>query len=261
MDSTSIAFRLEFRLTMKQIIILSLLIFASIAESTIAQISPEARAIIDRFNEVTGGSSTKSSIQNVIYTGHWSMAEREIKGPAKIIIEDGSLFVMILEIPEVGVIRNCYVDGQGWVENPMSGVQKLNGTEFENMGKSAILFPENNIDTYYKKASLQETSSPDTLRVYLEDEKGYSETWDLDSQTGFLNSVQTVIDAGVRGSFKTALDLFDYQMKDGILFPHRLEWNTPAYQVSIIIDEVLLNTTIDKDNYQYPATLAEQPNQ
>lgn len=223
-----------------------------IAKLGASQISVDAQAIIDRYNLVTGGTESKQSIRSVIYEGTWEMLERELSGNARIYIQNTEIFGFFLEVPDVGTIKNCFAHGKAWVENPFTGTQGLEGSEFEQMGKSAIIFPETQIETFYRSAQIQEHLDPSRIKLLLEDKKGYQETWFFDASTGYLSEIQTIIDSGVQGSYLTRLLLSDYQPYGEILYPRTLIWHTPAYQVEIRIDSILVDAEIPEHLFQPP---------
>ena len=222
-----------------------------------AQISPEALSVIERYNRITGGTESKQSITSIIYEGTWDMPEREISGPATIYIQDGEIFGLFLEIPDVGTIKNCFAHGKAWVENPFMGTQGLKGTEFEQMGKSSVIFPEIDVDRIYAFAQIQEHRDANLTKLLLKDKKGEEETWWFDTQTGLLSEIQSVMDAGVQGSFIISLKYSNYQPFGDLLLAHTFTWHTPAYEVEIRVTHIQTNAEIPVHLFQPPAEASE----
>ncbi len=223
----------------------------------IAQISTEALSVIERYNRITGGAESKRNITSIIYEGTWDMPEREIFGPATIYIQDGEIFGLFLEIPDVGTIKNCFAHGKAWVENPFMGTQGLQGTEFEQMGKSSVIFPEIAMDRIYAYAQIQEHRDPNLTKLLLKDKNGEEETWWFDPRTGLLSEIQSVMDAGVQGSFIISLKYGNYQPFGDLLLAHTFTWHTPAYEVEIRVTNIRINAEIPVHLFQPPTEASE----
>jgi len=229
---------------------LTVLVFSATAE-----ITPEARTIIDAYNSATGGTEAKNKISIIHYRGQWEMPQQGIKGSSHLWIENKKSFAMILDIPEFGTMKTCSSQGISWTEQPTTGVQSLDKAQAQHMAKAAILFPEIEIDQHYESASVQESSDLDRSVLLMVDKDGREETWVFDNKTSYLIEVKMAIDEGVRGRFTMASRYGDYREVEGVFLPNLISQITPVFEINITTEKIELNPEIPNHIFQIPDEL------
>lgn len=242
--------------------IVTVLILTVLAHSVTAEITPEARAIIDAYNSATGGTEAKKKISKILYKGQWEMPQQGIKGSSHLWIENKKSFAMILDIPEFGTMKTCSSQGISWTKHPATGVQSLDKAQAQQMAKAAILFPEIEIDQHYESASVQESSDLDKSALRMIDKDGREETWVFDNKTSYLVEVKMAIDEGVRGSFNISSRYGDYREIKGVYLPNSISQMTPVFELNIVTEEIELNPDIPSDIFKIPdelTSVAPQP--
>ena len=220
-----------------------------------AEISEQAREIMEAYNQATGGTEAKKGIERIHYSGRWEIPDREIEGPCNLWIEEGEKVALLIDIPDLGTIKNCYVDGIGWVEHPQMGAHQMDERQANQTLQSALIFPEANIDKYYQSGEVQESPDPSTDVLRLIDYNGDAQTWVFDKNTFLLKETTIVIDEGVRGSFKTVQRLDNYREIKGILYPLSLVWKNPANELHVELSEIELNPVIPGHIFQMPEVI------
>ncbi len=216
------------------------------------QISPEARAVIDAYNEATGGIEAKKAIRTLIHTGEWELKEQGIKGPMTVYYKHPGTVATVTEIPEVGTIRACITDGVAWEDNSITGFRNLEGTELQQATKDACLFPETKLEELYSKAVLNETRSDGLQPVLLIDKDGLEETWYFDPMTHYLTEIERVLDAGVRGSYRIKVKVGEYLPAGNVTIPHYSETSTPAFTMVTRFEKTEINTGIPDYIFKKP---------
>jgi len=235
-----------------KIIPILIAIWASIATLLTAQISPEAKAIIDDFNEATGGISAKNSVNTMIQIGTWEMVGQNIKGPMTQYYKLPDSFVAMMDIPDVGTVKSCYTEGTAWEDNSITGFRTLEDTELQQAAKDSCLFPEAHIEDFYNRIMVQEPRGDGMLTLLLIDKDGFEETWYFDPFTHYLNEVHRVLDAGARGSYQITVKMTNYQPVGDLVLPHVIETSTPAFKVITRTEKTEINAEIPAYIFKRP---------
>lgn len=230
----------------------------SIATVCYGEVSPEARAIINAYNEATGGTEAKKAISRIHYQGQWEMPEQGIGGLSHLWIENKKSFAMILDIPGFGIAKTCSSNGMNWTEHPSTGVKSLDESQAQEMAKTSLLFPETEIDEHYKSATVQESSDLETSVLRMIDYNDRVETWIFDKKTAYLIEVKVAIDEGVRGSFTVSSKYGDYREIGGIMLPNSILQITPVFELNIITDQIELNPEIPGHIFEVPSELTSK---
>jgi hypothetical protein len=157
-----------------------------------------------------------------------------------------------MDIPDIGTMKSCFTDGVAWEENPITGFRTLQGTELQQAGKDAVLFPETNMTAHYNQATLGELRSDGLVALHLIDKQGMEETWFFDPLTHFLVEVQQTLDAGVRGSYRVRVTTSEYLPVGDLMIPHIIETSTPAFKVLVNLQETRINAEIPEYVFKKP---------
>jgi len=231
----------------------ALIIALVFATQVIAQISPEAKSVIDKFVEATGGYESKNRVESIVYTGTYGMPMQGIEASITLYMKRPSKMAMTLEIPHIGQIRSGFDGEQGWELNPVTGFRLIEGSELEQLAKQSSLFPEIEIEKHYQTAERLEDDKDGKIILNMVAHNEMSETWVIDPETHFLISTRMMIDAGVQGSFPVNIEMMDYTEVDGIKLPFLTTTSNPAFSVEIMVDTVKFNAEIGDEIFQVPA--------
>lgn len=87
---------------------------------------PSAKAIFDRFVEVTGGAAAYESLTSQVSSGTLEITAAGLKGQLQSFTRPG-LQRTVIELPGVGLIESGVKDGVAWENNPITGPQVLSG--------------------------------------------------------------------------------------------------------------------------------------
>ena len=232
--------------------IVPILTFTSLAISAQAEITPEARAIIDAYNTATGGTEAKEQISRVHFSGRWEMPEQGIAGKSELWIENNKSFAMFLDVPEFGTMKTLSTQGYSWTETPSTGVKKIDEESAPYTKRMSCLFPELDIDKNYQSATVQESSDLEKVALRMIDHDGQLETWIFDRKTSFLVEVRISIDEGVRGSFTVSSSYGDYREIGGIWLPNSIIQKTSVFELNISTEAIELNPIIPNHVFQLP---------
>ncbi len=217
-----------------------------------AQISPEAQALIEAYNEATGGTEAKQAISSLIQIGTCEMPNEGITCQMTIYIRRPSSYAMIMEIPDIGTIQSAFEDGDAWENNSITGFRTLEGTELQQAAKDSVIFPETQIADYYQKATVGEARSDGMIPVLLIDHDGMEETWYFDPLTNYLVEVHQMLDAGVRGSYRIKATMRNYAPVGALMMPSEVETSTPAFSLINRVERTEINTDIPDYVFRKP---------
>ncbi len=217
-----------------------------------AQISPEAQALIDAYNEATGGTEAKNAVSTMIQLGTCEMANEGITCQMTIYLKRPKSYAMIMEIPDIGTIQSAFEDGVAWENNSITGFRTLEGTELQQAAKDSVIFPETDIEQYYQKGTVQEARSDGMIPVLLIDHDGMEETWFFNPLTHYLVEVHQVLDAGVRGSYRIKAKMQNYQPVGDLMIPMEVETSTPAFSLTNRVEQTEINTEIPDYVFRKP---------
>jgi hypothetical protein len=111
---------------------------------------PAARAIVDRYVEVTGGRDLHAKHTSRRALGKVSMPAQGVEGDVEILAARPDLLRLRMTLPGVGEILSGYDGKVGWSVNPLTGPMLLEGKALEQTKADADFDSSLHSDTKFK---------------------------------------------------------------------------------------------------------------
>jgi zinc protease len=222
--------------------------------ATPAKVDPAAKAVLERYLEVTGGRAKYEAIKTrhitmkTEFVGQGLVANMSIKQslPDKIVSKT--------EIAGIGTMEQALVDGIGWSRNPMEGLRILEGKEleqlrFQGMSELANLNPEKIFSSIELKGETV-VDGKTFVEVSLDGPTGKI-LQQYDKATGLLASMSMTV-TSPQGDLEVVSKLSDYKEVGGVLWPHTTEASVGPMVIKSTLVNVQINPAFDADTFKIP---------
>ena len=228
---------------------------------------PEAREVIDRSIEATGGEDVIRQVESIRMTGSFGMMGME--GPMTILSATrGGQPAMkaTIEIPGMGQVVQGLVDGTGYSSDPMQGARLTEEAETASFKEQADPQSAIKVDEYnksYKTVGRDEVDGTPVVVVEFVDQQDntsrvyYATEGELAGLPVRADSTQ----ASPMGEIATTTRMTDYrevQTEAGpMMQPFKIEVSAAGQQQVITLEQIEVNPELDADALEPPAEVKE----
>ena len=147
-----------------------------------------------------------------------------------------------------------------WAQNPMAGMAKPTKKDADETKEAAKEQFEDDLIDYAAKGhtveldpKTEEMDGTKCYKVTLKRKQGDEKIYFMDAENAIIVAVRSFAQTGpMKGQ---AVDMFmsDYKEVDGLMIPHTMEQKVGGQTaVTIKMDKVELNPTLDKDLFSFP---------
>ncbi|MEM7453135.1 MAG: hypothetical protein AAF456_02160 [Planctomycetota bacterium] len=224
-----------------------------------AQDLPSANDIIEMNIESMGGRAALEAVSSMAST-----ASMTIPGPGgdmQVTVEvkqSGEKFLMQMELPGMGSMRQGSNGEVYWMENPMMGAQILEGNEMEAAKQRfSTMFPQLGWSEYDGEISVTGKESVDGTDCYVvvfTPAEGPATTRYFNAENG-----QTVKEAVTQESpmGPVTMETFpsDYRDVNGLMLPFMNTTVAPQGEMEVTFDEYQINLEIDDSVFVLPENI------
>lgn len=232
---------------------------APAASSQPAADLPSAKAITDRFIEVTGGRAAYEKLTNRTATGKFEIPQMGLSAKLRMVQAAPNKMRFIVEADNIGTIDSGTNGDLAWETSQMTGPRILSDAERDQSMRSAIFNSELHLaETYTKMETIgsEEVDGHTYYKVQLTPSSGFPVVNFYDKETGLLvkNQTKAIVQGG-----EVTVESFssDWKEVDGIKMAHVTSVKAMGVERRIVIDKVEQNVTLPADAFEPPAEVKE----
>ena len=218
-----------------------------------SEITNEAEAVIQAFNEATGGLEEKLKIKNWVQMCRIKMLDRDVDEQLTYYQERPNKLATILDLPGGGRSHVGFNGEVGWDNSDRTGFVLIEGSELVKLAKDSVMFPETDIAKHYKIAERLEDRDDGTIVISLIDFDDHEEKWSFDPLSHLLVKKELMIDAGEDKIVPVVTKLSSYRKAGNVLVPFKQVTTNPAFGLILMIDSIQVNTEIPESIFEHPS--------
>jgi len=216
---------------------------------------PTIDQVLDKYVKALGGKAAIQRPTSVQFKGNFEVPAFNASGTFERYGKAPNKFVVIIDIPGLGVIQQGYNGEVGWSQEPQTGLRDLTGVELAQIKREADMYREIKLKELYPKMVVKGKDKVVDHDVYLVEAtptEGGLEKLYFDAQTGLM--VRTDLEAETpQGKQPIEVYLEDYKEVEGLKLPLTLRQVAPAVSFVIKITEVKFNVPVDESKFNKPA--------
>ena len=225
---------------------------------------PTADDIIEKHLAAMGGRAALAKLESRIATGSIVVTTQgmELAGAVEIYVKAPNMArsYATLDLSQVGgtemtVDQRC--DGKtAFARNSMQGDRDITGNQLQNMQNASFptpLLKYKDAGAKTELAGKDKVGMRDAIVLQYTPKAGSSSRHYFDAETYLLlRTVMKVDMPELGGEIEQTSDLSDYREVDGVKIPFTMQIVTPAQTVTIRLDKVVHNQSIDESMFARP---------
>ena len=222
--------------------------------SALAQ-EPTVDQILEKYIQATGGRAAAEKLTSRASKGTFEMPAMGLKGATEIFAKAPNKVLITTNIPGLGVVEQGFNGTVGWSRDAMQGLREQSGAELAAIRRDAQFHKHIRLKDLYPKMELKPSEKVGQRQTHVIEAtpaEGVPEKWYFDAETGFLLRVDTVRESP-QGKIALEVSMEDYREIDGVKIPFTVRQSNPAFNLTIRIDEVKHNVSIDEAKFEKPA--------
>lgn len=243
---------------MKRLLIcLTLTLFCGIGNSSLTAQDelPEAKKVLAKFVEATGGKEKYKSVKNMAMTGKISIVEAGISGDLKIFFALPNKFHFDAKLGPIGKVERGSDGKTVWENTTLQGARLIEGAEarqaLDELDFASILNPEKKYKSM-KTVGVEEIAGEKCYQVDLVKKDGSKTTEFYSVKSGLkISAIQTVVTP--MGDIKVqSFDSNYKESKNGIKLAWTSEQKLQGITQKVEMTSVQFNIDIDKKQFALP---------
>jgi hypothetical protein len=219
---------------------------------------PDARQILRKYVEATGGEEAYRNLRTQRATGTFNLAMAGMQGRFEMFQKTPDKFLVMVDLPGMGQLQNGVNGDIAWSVDPMSGPRLLEGEELRAAKREAdmniYLEPEKHYEKMEVKGT-EEVRGSKAYHVVMTPREGRNpvEAY-FDAESGLLVK-QVVTQHGPMGEIKAENYLEDYrETADGkFKQPHKITTRAAGQEFVITLERIEVNAEIEDNRFEPPA--------
>ena len=217
-------------------------------------VMPTVEQILDRYVQALGGKSALEKVTSRSVKGICENPEWETKGPFEMHTKAPNKSLSITNFADYGIIQKGFNGKTGWVQDPDHGLKEIGGTSLAQLRREADFYHDLRFRELYPTMKLlgkQEIGDGEAYVIEATPGEGLADKLYFDTKTGLL--VRSDSQSEVDGARMTTVTLYDdYRGVDGIKVPYTIHQTNLEYGVTIKLEEVKHNLSIDDSKFDKP---------
>jgi hypothetical protein len=219
---------------------------------------PTPAALVARYVDAIGGEKALRQHQSSTRTGKMSIAAMGMEGSSTTRAAAPNKIAMSIETG-MGAMNQGFNGEVGWADNPMTGVQILDGDQLANMKRQADFFAPLNYSQHFTTMETVEETEFNGMAAYKVKLLGPSgrESFEFFAKdTGLLLGMQGVQD-GPMGESEVKLSFSDYKDFGGMKVPGKTTIDVAGMQIEQTVDTVTFDD-VDPSAFDLPEAVKAQ---
>src|SRR5205085_9369855 len=221
---------------------------------------PTVQQVYETYVAAVGGEQAASKFQTMVVKGTREASQGRVwpfeattKGPDK--------FLMVVEVPKFGTVRQAFNGANGWVNSPQAH-RALTPAEVAQLKNAAELFDVIKFKPTQTMRAIgrRRVGDRDAVIVVDRPSEGVSRRYFFDAQTGLLFRISTLTDT-VLSPIPEQIDFEDYRDVDGAKIPFvvRLSAIDTFDSYTRKITEVTHNVAVEDKQFDMPPPKPPKP--
>lgn len=227
------------------------------APTTEAKIDPKAKAVLDRYIQVTGGKAAYEKVKTREIKATIEFVGQGISGTVITRQATPDKLYMVMDLAGIGQIESGFDGTVGWNKSAIMGTRILEGKELEQLKSQATsdlsaLTPEK-FFTSITHAGEEVVNGKPADKVELDGPPGkISQLYDKES--GLLVQM-TMTSITPQGEIPVVTTIEDYREVGGMKISYRSISNVGAVQVKTVMNDIKINPELPADTFKLPADI------
>ncbi len=228
----------------------------SISKAKIKDSFPTVEQVLNKYFQAVGGKETTAKFTTRVFKGVREASEGR-HWPLEIYMKEPDKFLLVVTVPQQGVIYQGFDGVRGWVKNP--GVEReMNGIELEALKQTAELYQVIKVKSEPAGAAVTGKEKIGEREAYIlqfQPAKGVTEKLYFDVQTGLLLRKLTLTST-LLVPIPEQIDFEDYREIDGVRVPFTITISNidTWFSSTRRFTEVRHNVPIDDLRFKPPTT-------
>ncbi|MDT5156347.1 MAG: photosynthetic reaction center cytochrome c subunit [Acidobacteriota bacterium] len=214
---------------------------------------PTVQQVFDKYVAAVGGQAAISKLQTTVVKGT-RVASQDRVWPFEATSKGPDKFLMVVEVPGFGTVRQALNGASGWVDNPRAH-REMTAAELADVRHAAELYDVVKFKPTptMRVAGRRKIGERDVLVVVDRPSEGVSQRYFFDAQTGLLLRIVTLTDA-MLNALPEQTDFEDYRDVDGVKLPFLVRVSTIDTYNSFTrtITEVKHNVPVEDKRFDMP---------
>lgn len=242
-------------------LMMALMVNVSSVSSVVAQ-DDEVKAIIKKHIESMGGAEKLESVKSLVSKAVMVIPSPQGDMEAEIEqMQSGDKFLIVINIPQFGEMRQGGDGKHYWMTNPMVGAMLLDGDQAamarEQYSKPFPAVTWLNYNGKIVNKGMEEVDGRSCHKLEFQPANGPKITRWFDAESGRMVKMAAV-QSGPQGDMKIEVYPTDYRNVDGIMVPFKQVTSTPQGEMTIEIDSMEFNKEIDDATFKLPKELRDK---
>ncbi|HXG68714.1 MAG TPA: protein kinase [Blastocatellia bacterium] len=207
--------------------------------------------VLEKYVEAIGGREALQSVTSRVIKGSFEMTDLNLTGTTEAYAKAPNKFLLVINLPGVGVTRNGFDGSVGWSEDPQRGLRKLSGAELEELKRNAQFYRDLDLKRDYSSMTLvgkEKILGRDTNVIQGTLPDGSTEKMYFDAQTGLLLRTDSQ-----KPGLTTQQYFEEYKVIDGIHIPITLRQSATGLNFVIKLRDIQHNVTINDSIFSMPS--------
>jgi hypothetical protein len=234
----------------------------ALASTVLAQGTPSAQSVLDRYIEVTGGQSAYEKVKTMTATGTMEITGQNVRGDVRMYRADGSKYYQVVELPGIGKQEDGSNGAVVWDKTVLgprikTGAEKFLATcargALSEYGRGAL-----EKDSCYSKVDYVGTETLNGKAVHrlrLTPKEGKPEEHFFEKDTGLLLMTRMVLPSPM-GEIPITTTVMEYRKVEGITTPVKLKNEMGAVAMVLAFNSVKFNEAIPEAMFALPPEIA-----
>lgn len=214
---------------------------------------PTVQQVFDKYVAAVGGAGAAAKFQTTVVRGTREASQGRV-WPFEATSKGADRFLMAVEVPQQGTVRQAVSGAGGWISNPR-GTRALSPSEFAGLKEAAGFFDVVKFrpTPTMRVAGRRKVGERDALVVVDRPSEGVQRRYFFDAETGLLLRVVTLTDA-LLNQIPDQIDFEDYRDVDGVKLPFlvRVSNIDTYYSYTRKVTEVRHNVPVEDKLFDMP---------
>jgi outer membrane lipoprotein-sorting protein len=216
---------------------------------------PTADQVLDKYVQAIGGKAAIEKQTTRTAKGSFEIPAFGASGTAETYAKAPNKSATVINVAGFGVVQEVFDGTHGWSSDPQNGLREKAGAELASTKLDSEFYKPVKLKALYPKIVVKGTDKVGDKEVYVLDAtpaEGSTETWYFDTQTGLLLREDAERESP---QGKQAIQVFyeDYKDVDGIKMAHSIRQISPAFTLTIKMEEIKHNVPVDDAKFNKPA--------
>jgi hypothetical protein len=216
------------------------------------EVTAEAKAVVEKFVEATGGRAAYDSIKSRKMVATMSLKETGLSGTITSYAKPG-LALMESDLQGVGKTRVGLVDGIVWSSDPLLGPRIVEGKEAATMIASLKLDEGTNLDRFAsaKVIGSENLNGVDMLKLELISKEGTKETRFYEKDSGLLSQIAMTVESPM-GKIAITTQVSEYKDAGPVKVPMKMKQTMQGMSPETVVTSLEHNVEIDDTVFALP---------